>query len=263
MTNNNSLEANSKKYTLIEPIFDIRGHWRCRVKALKDFGNIEAGTIGGWVHSEANLSQQGRAWIAGEARVYDRATVAGRALVCGNAVVCCDATVSENAVVTDNAVLAGNVRVYGHAMVSGNTYIDGDAVIRDNAKVFAGARVMGDAVVRGNAIVRGDAIVRGKARVYGEALVCGDVHLEGDADIPNSNSYFFVSGIGEHWQPITFFNTPDGVRVNCAFIYDGTIACFRRKLESDDRFRYAERKQEYELAIELGVLWVEGSKEAE
>ena len=56
-----------------------------RIKALKDFGNVKAGDLGGYVESKKNLSQEGDAWVSGNARVYDNARVFGNAWVSGNA----------------------------------------------------------------------------------------------------------------------------------------------------------------------------------
>lgn len=36
-----------------------------RIKALKDFGEIKAGEIGGLIEQEENLSQDGNAWVSG------------------------------------------------------------------------------------------------------------------------------------------------------------------------------------------------------
>ena len=62
-----------------------------RVKALMSFGNVEKGELGGYVEKESNLSQDGNAWVYGDARVsgdawvYGNAEVSGDALVYGNA----------------------------------------------------------------------------------------------------------------------------------------------------------------------------------
>ena len=56
-----------------------------RIKALKDFGNVKAGELGGWIESEKNLSQDRNAWVSDDAWVYGDAEVTGNALVSGNA----------------------------------------------------------------------------------------------------------------------------------------------------------------------------------
>ncbi len=46
-----------------------------RIKALKDFGDVEVGDLGGYIESESNLMQEGCAWVYGNAMVYGSARV--------------------------------------------------------------------------------------------------------------------------------------------------------------------------------------------
>ena len=59
-----------------------------RIKALIDFGDVKAGELGGYVEKKNNLSQDGNAWIWGDANVCGNAKVYGDAKVWGNANVC-------------------------------------------------------------------------------------------------------------------------------------------------------------------------------
>ena len=56
-----------------------------RIRALKDFANVEAGDLGGWIENEGNLSQDGVCWIYENAQVYGSAQVYENARICGNA----------------------------------------------------------------------------------------------------------------------------------------------------------------------------------
>ena len=96
------------KYTLTTETLDVEGDTLYRVKALRDFGNVKAGDLGGFVEREENLSQEGVAWVSGSAWVY------GNAWVCGNAQV------------YGNARVYGNAQVYGNAWVCGNTWVYGN-----------------------------------------------------------------------------------------------------------------------------------------
>jgi len=42
----------------------------CRIQALKDFGNVKKGDVGGFIEDERNLVQYGFARISGNARVF-------------------------------------------------------------------------------------------------------------------------------------------------------------------------------------------------
>ena len=90
----------TKKYEILTDDFitvdDIKLY---RIRALKDFGDVKTGELGGFIENESNLSHEGLAWVYHDARVF------------GNARVC------------DNARVFGNVRVYGNALVCGNAKV--------------------------------------------------------------------------------------------------------------------------------------------
>ena len=79
-----------------------------RIRALKNFADVKAGNLGGFVQSEKNLSQDGNAWVYDDAQVYGDAWVSG------------DARVFGNAWVTDSTQVYGNAWVSGDAQVFGN-----------------------------------------------------------------------------------------------------------------------------------------------
>ena len=104
-----------KKYELTDETIEVYGTALRRIKALKDFGNVKKGELGGYVESEHNLSQEGNCWVCGNAKV------------CGDAEVCGNAWVFGNAEVYGNAKVYGNAWVYGNAEVCGNAKVCGDA----------------------------------------------------------------------------------------------------------------------------------------
>lgn len=104
-----------KKYELTDETIEVYGTALHRIKALKDFGNVKKGELGGYVESERNLSQEGNCWVYGNAEVY------GNAWVCGNA------EVFGNAKVYSNAEVCGNAKVYSNAKVCGNAEVCGNA----------------------------------------------------------------------------------------------------------------------------------------
>lgn len=56
-----------------------------QIRAIRDFGNVEAGDMGGWIEKEENLSHDGDCWVFGDARVYGDARVTTTAKTFGNA----------------------------------------------------------------------------------------------------------------------------------------------------------------------------------
>ena len=119
-----------KKYELTEETIELYGRTLYRIKALKDFGDVEVGDLGGYIESESNLIQKGCAWVYGDAMVYGNANVCGNAWVYGNANVCGNAWVYDNANVYGDAMVYDNANVYGNALVYGNANVCGDAEIK-------------------------------------------------------------------------------------------------------------------------------------
>lgn len=99
------------KYKLTDETIKHNDRTLHRIQALKDFGNVKAGDLGGYVESGRNLSQDGDCWVYDEARIF------GNARVFGNA------KVFDNAWVYDTAQVYGYARVYDDAQVYGDTKI--------------------------------------------------------------------------------------------------------------------------------------------
>lgn len=64
-----------KKYELTDEILKVGGRVLHRINALRNFGNIKQGEIGGWIENEDNLSHCGDCWVLGNAKVYGNAKV--------------------------------------------------------------------------------------------------------------------------------------------------------------------------------------------
>ena len=203
-----------KKFELTnEFITNMFGTKLFRIRALVEFGDVEAGELGGYVEKESNLGHDDNAWVCDNAWVYGNARVYGDAQVSGDALV------------------YGNARVYGNAWVYGNALVCGNARVCSNARVY------------GNALVCGDALVCGNARVCSDALVCGNARVCSDED------YAYAHGFGSVNRTTTFFRLKDGgVGVRCGCFY-GTLAQFRDKIR--ETHGETKKAQEYLMLADL------------
>ena len=183
-----------KKFELIKNDYiSLDGYTLYRIRALIDFYDVSAGDLGGYIEKEANLSQEGNAWVYDNARVF------------GDAKICSDAKVRDNAWVYDDAYISDKARVYGNAKVYGDTYVC------DNAWVCDNAIICGQAIVR--SCVYDNAKVYGNACVFGNAIICGDaVIAERDDYIVFKNSwssgrYFTYTRSNKMWKVGCFYGT--------------------------------------------------------
>ena len=76
-----------KKYKLTEETLEIDGHVLNRIIALRDFGEVKKGDLGGFIEKESNLAHDRNCWIYNDAVVRDDAMVCGEAKVCGEAII--------------------------------------------------------------------------------------------------------------------------------------------------------------------------------
>ena len=77
----------NKKYELLENDTIVINDGKTtlyRIKAIKDFGDVKSGDLGGYIESEDNLSIREICWIYDNARVFGYTRVSGVSRVSGN-----------------------------------------------------------------------------------------------------------------------------------------------------------------------------------
>lgn len=177
--------SNFVKPKLLEETYNLY-----RIRALKDFGDVKAGDLGGYIEKEENLSQEGNCWVSDEARVYDNAKVSGNARVYNDAKVFGNAQIYDNAGVFDDAEVYGNAKVYGKTEVSESAEVFGETEIFGKAQIYNGAKVYKNAKIYDNAKVRGNAQVYDNAQVYGESEVYDNAIIYNKAQVGDNAKVF-------------------------------------------------------------------------
>ncbi len=185
----------NRKYELTDETIEVDGRTLHRIKALRDFGGVRTGDLGGFIESESNLSHDGDCWIYDEAKVYDKAQVYEDAQVYGNAQVYSHALVYSEARIYGNARVSGTPKVYGEARVYGYARVDRDAKVYGTARVYENAQVYGRAEVYDCARVYGVAKIYDDAKVYGYTQVYDDAQVYGSAKVYNDAQVYWQSKI--------------------------------------------------------------------
>ena len=214
-----------KKYELTTNTKICFGRKLYQIKALKDFGNVKAGDLGGYIEKEENLSQDGTAWVFDNACVYDNARVLCNAYVCGNA------CVYDNAQIYDDARICDDVCVYDNAYVYGDARVFGNACVCDDAEVFDNARVLGN------------------AQVYDTTWIHCDAQISSNAD------YICFKGFGSENRNTIMFKTKNGDIYVCCGCFEGSLKEFTDKVkETHGNTKYA---KEYLACIEVAKIHFE------
>lgn len=162
-----------KKYEMTNEVIEFEGRILHRVRALRDFGDVKKGDLGGFIGEERNLSQEENAWVYNNAKVCDDAIVKGNANVKDNAIVKEHAIVKENAVIRGYAIVKEPAIVKGNAVIRGYAQIFGTAIIKGDTRIYENVKVYDCALVDGYTIVRGNAEIFGRGQVKQSALIEG------------------------------------------------------------------------------------------
>ena len=67
-----------KKYELTDETLKIGGRTLHRIRALRDFADVKAGNIGGWIEFKDNLSHDDNAWVYGRHALYTVTNIGSR-----------------------------------------------------------------------------------------------------------------------------------------------------------------------------------------
>lgn len=138
-----------------------------RIRALRDFGVVKKGDLGGYIQYEHNLDHDGDCWVFGDAivcecaRVQDNAMVGWFAKVAGHAKICDNAVVSGESVVFDDATVRDYAAIFGdrecgvgdYSIVEGRAHVFGSAKLSEHALVTDDARICFDGVIGGHSVV--------------------------------------------------------------------------------------------------------------
>lgn len=176
-----------------------------RIMAIRDFGNVTTGDLGGFVYSEDNLSHDGNCWIYDDAVAANAATVQGNASLYGKSSICDYATIKDHATLDDMAVVKGT------------------SIISDKATIFDNANIAGVSEIGGNTRVRNSPSIT-------------------DGYIMSAHDYIATSPIGDKFYPITFYlNKRKEVMVTYGSFF-GTLKMFEQEIlhvmETDSNKKY-------------------------
>ena len=68
----------NKKYELLRDDSIIENNTELyRIRALRSFGKVKEGDLGGYIESESNLSHEGNCWVYDDVKVYGKDCICG------------------------------------------------------------------------------------------------------------------------------------------------------------------------------------------
>lgn len=198
--------------------------YKYRIQALKDFGDVKAGDIGGFVENENNLSQEGLCWI------YDDA-------YCGN-----DARILHNAKMYNNSFACGkaclldNVRMYDNSIITDNCYARDNVILSGNAVISENVRLYNNVFIK-DAYVKGDMFIYQDVNISGKFNITEDVDFTGDAIISNRSDFIVFQEWWNQGRKIVW------TKSNNKYFVNGHSLWYKEKSDSMLRGFYGTSKE--------------------
>lgn len=260
----------TKKYELIKnETFEHEGQVLYRIRALRDIITpviyVEAGTYGGFVAHEGNLSQDGDCWVQENAKVFGNAAVNGDALITNNAQVYGAASIEGTAQIRDTAKVYDNASVCDNVRIRSASEVFGFAVVQGKARISQGSRISESASVRDSqivgAVIKGAAIIRGNCDILG-ATILGTVSLSSRAVIrrygghepvlASNNDWMVFDNVGSENGVLTVYRGTDNALFCTRGCFTGTTDDFLQAVQEEHGTNHI--AQEYGLMIQAATL---------
>ena len=159
------IKLEGKKYEILidkENTIEFEGRTLHRIRALRNFNDVKAGDIGGFVESEWNLSQEGNCWIYDDAICMDSASVYDNAKMYNRSCMYNYSRMYDNSEMYDNSRMYNNSKMFDNSEMYGNSIMFDNSRMYNNSKMFDNSSLHGNAKASGNAILKDDDSLCGK-----------------------------------------------------------------------------------------------------
>ena len=167
----------NKKYEITNITMVFEGRTLYRIIALKNFSDVKAGELGGWVSNEYNLSQYGDCWIYNEAKCMDGASMYNNSCM------------YENAVMYDNAIMYDNSMMFGHSRMFNNSEMHDFSEMRDNSVMYNNtemhdySEIYGDSEMHGHSEMHDCSKMYNNSKMYDYSIMHGNSAMYEDSEM--------------------------------------------------------------------------------
>ena len=127
------------KYEILideENTIEFEGRILHRIRALKNFGDVKTGDIGGYVESKWNLSQEGNCWIYDNAKCVDNSQMYGNSQMYDNSQMYGNSQMYDNSRMYDRSCMFDNSKMYDNSRMYDNTMMFDNSRMYDNSRMF-------------------------------------------------------------------------------------------------------------------------------
>lgn len=167
-----------KKYKILRnDSIDIYGKKLYRIQAIRNFGDIKKGDIGGYIQSQKNLAHDGDCWVYDDAVVFENAKISQDAKIYNNARIYGFAEIYGHAEIYDYVEVFDYAAIYNHTKIHNRAIVYNNARIFENAEIYDNVLVFDHAMVHGNAKIHNFAKIHGYVRIHDNTIVYDNANI--------------------------------------------------------------------------------------
>ena len=174
----------NRKYEMTNITMEFEERTLYRIRALKNFRNVKAGDLGGWVSGKHNLSQEGECWIYDEAKCMDNARMYHNSAMYNNAVMCDFSEMHGCSEMHNYSAMLDNSRMYNCSAMYDNSRMYNDSKMYSNSRMFDNSAMYNNAVMLDNSKMfensrmYRDSRLKNKENLYGKLVTKVDRFIE-------------------------------------------------------------------------------------
>ena len=127
----------NKKFELSNITMEYKGRTLYRIKATKDFSDVNKGDLGGWVQYEENLSQQGNCWLYDDSKCMDESRVTDNSIMRDFTEMYNCSKMHDYSKMYDYSKMCGCSEMYNFTEIHGYSKMCDSSKIHDYSKMYA------------------------------------------------------------------------------------------------------------------------------
>ena len=169
-----------KKYEILtdeENTIEFEGRILHRIRALKDFGFVKIGEIGGYVQTEDNLSQYNKCWIYDDAKCMDNARVCDNAKMFRDSKMYDNSKMFNNSRMYDNTKMFDNAKTYDNSTMFDKAEMHNNSAMLDNSTMYDNSQMFNNTEMHNNTEMYDNSVMYDNAGMYDCSQMFGNSQM--------------------------------------------------------------------------------------
>ena len=164
---------NNKKYEILmdeENTIKCGSHTLHRIKALRDFGDVKKGDLGGYVESEYNLSHEGNCWIYDDAKAMDYSRMYDDSKMYDDSEMYDNSAMYNNSEMYDNSEMHNYSKMYDNSEMHDCSKMHNYSKMHDYSNIYDYSNMYNNSRMYGNSAMYGYGELNNNDQLYGKLV---------------------------------------------------------------------------------------------